>query len=60
MKDDQGFDIVVIGASAGGVAALQRVVSALPPEFEAAVFVVLCQRRLKIPQIAGRKFPSPR
>ncbi|MCU1310590.1 MAG: CheB methylesterase [Candidatus Angelobacter sp.] len=34
-------DIVVIGASAGGVQALLRVVSALPREFPASVFVVV-------------------
>ena len=34
-------DIVVIGASAGGVQALQRLVGALPHDFPAAVFVVL-------------------
>jgi two-component system, chemotaxis family, protein-glutamate methylesterase/glutaminase len=34
-------DIVVIGASAGGVQALQRLVSALPKDFPAAIFVVL-------------------
>jgi two-component system chemotaxis response regulator CheB len=34
-------DIVVIGASAGGVQALQKLVGGLPPDFPAAVFVVL-------------------
>lgn len=34
------FDIVAIGASAGGVEALHVVLSALPPEFPAAVLVV--------------------
>ena len=35
------FDAVAIGASAGGVTALQTVVGALPAHFPAAVFVVL-------------------
>ena len=34
-------DVVVIGASAGGVEALTRLVPSLPPEFPAALFVVL-------------------
>ena len=35
-----GFDAVAIGASAGGVTALQTVIGALPREFPAAVLVV--------------------
>lgn len=36
-----GHDIIVIGASAGGVEAIARVVSELPADLPAAVFVVL-------------------
>lgn len=36
-----GHDIVVVGTSAGGVEALATLVSALPPNFPAAIFVVL-------------------
>jgi two-component system, chemotaxis family, protein-glutamate methylesterase/glutaminase len=34
-------DVIVIGASAGGLAALKELVAGLPAELEAAVFVVL-------------------
>ncbi len=36
-----GHDIIVIGASAGGVEALSKVVSQLPADFPAAIFIVL-------------------
>jgi two-component system, chemotaxis family, protein-glutamate methylesterase/glutaminase len=37
----QGHDIVVMGGSAGGVEAMQRIVAALPASLQAAVFVVV-------------------
>lgn len=36
-----GHDIIVIGASAGGVETLCQLVSGLPPDLPAAIFVVL-------------------
>lgn len=37
----RGHDIVVVGTSAGGVAALQQIFSGLPRDFPAAIFVVM-------------------
>jgi two-component system chemotaxis response regulator CheB len=37
----QGRDIIVIGASAGGVQALTELVAGLPDDLPAAVFVVM-------------------
>ena len=51
------FDIVVIGASAGGVGSLQRVVEHIPHDFPAAIFVALHLPdgiRSMLPQILER------
>lgn len=55
-------DIVVIGASAGGVEALQRLCAALPADFPAAVFVVQHlspSARSLLPQLLDRVGPLP-
>jgi two-component system chemotaxis response regulator CheB len=55
-------DIVVIGASAGGIAALTTLVQDLPPDFPAAIFVVVhipSSAVSRLPEILGRAGPLP-
>lgn len=55
-------DIVVVGASAGGVQALTTLVAGLPPDFPAAIFVVLHvppYAESRLPEILGWSTPLP-
>ncbi len=58
----RGHDIVVVGASAGGVEALGRLVTTLPPELPATLFVVLhvpSGTSSALPSILDRRGPLP-
>lgn len=60
--DETARDIVVVGASAGGVDALSRLVADLPIGLAAAVFVVLHVSpgaRSWLPEILDRRGPLP-
>jgi len=53
-------DIIVIGASAGGVETLLGFINSLPPDLNAAVFVVIHLSpfsKSNLPRILGRKVP---
>ena len=55
-------DIVVVGASAGGMGALERLVAGLPADFPAALFVVWhlpAGVRSVLPQVLQRAGPLP-
>jgi two-component system chemotaxis response regulator CheB len=57
-----GHDIIVIGASAGGVTALQRLLEDLPGDLGAALFVVLhlsAGAKSALPRILGRASTLP-
>jgi two-component system, chemotaxis family, protein-glutamate methylesterase/glutaminase len=61
-KGVQTTDILVIGASAGGVEALEQVVSGLRPDFPAALFVTLhlpARSVSRLPEILSRRGPLP-
>jgi two-component system chemotaxis response regulator CheB len=58
----RGHDIIVIGASAGGVQALRRVVAGLEGDLPAAVFVVVHTSPTSksfLPRVLGRSGPMP-
>jgi two-component system, chemotaxis family, protein-glutamate methylesterase/glutaminase len=62
MISNRGHDIVVIGASAGGVEALMEVTQRLPSDLPAALFVVLHlprDSRSNLPEILSRSGPLP-
>jgi len=62
MKPDGNPDIIVVGASAGGVEALKTLVSPLPAEFDAAIFVVLhtlATSESLLPQILSKASALP-
>ena len=57
-----GHDIIVVGASAGGVESLTRLISDLPEDLPAAVFIVLHvgpQWTTALPRILGRQARLP-
>ena len=61
-SDGLGYDVVVIGASAGGVEALLKLVATLPPAMPAAIFIVLHlppSPTSRLPQLLTRAGPLP-
>jgi two-component system, chemotaxis family, protein-glutamate methylesterase/glutaminase len=62
MRKHHKADIIVIGASAGGVEALEKFVAELKPDFQAALFVTihLPPRSVsRLPEILSRSGPLP-
>jgi two-component system chemotaxis response regulator CheB len=59
LSPSAGRDIVVIGASAGGIQVLLRILQSLPETFDAAVLVAvhIGSRRSLLPQILNRAGP---
>ena len=58
-----GHDIIVIGASAGGIEALSQLVARLPADLPASVFVVVhipAHATSVLPRIFNRYGPLPR
>jgi len=55
-------DIVVVGASAGGVTALKELVAGIPKDFTGSIFVVLhipAYSESRLPQILSNSGPLP-
>src|SRR3954462_12942724 len=57
----RGHDIIVIGASAGGVGALTKLAADLPPNFPASVFIVVhtSPTSIGLPAVIGRNAQLP-
>jgi two-component system chemotaxis response regulator CheB len=62
MRTDRQADIIVIGASAGGVEAMMTFVAELKPDFQGALFVTIHQppRSVsRLPEVLSRSGPLP-
>ena len=57
MSNDHKADIIVIGASAGGIEAMMTFVAELKPDFHAALFVTIHQPARESQPIAGSPKP---
>jgi two-component system chemotaxis response regulator CheB len=60
MQTTAGHDIIVVGASAGGIEALTNLVSSLPSNFSASIFVVVhfpANKPSALPRILSRAGP---
>jgi two-component system chemotaxis response regulator CheB len=61
-RERDGHEVVVVGASAGGVEALRRLIASVPPEFPGTMFVVLhlpTNAHSFLPKILGRAGALP-